>query len=339
MVELYGRTLTRREVAAHAGALSQFAGVRLMTLGDGVERGIRMLEFRTGTGLRFTALVDRALDIADCEYKGMAIGWNSPAGFRHPGLHEYEGEGGLAWLRSFSGLLVTCGLDHILFMYDEPGRSLRLRPAQERQPFDPRPRRHHPRDASPAMASAGTATSAFSGPKASCSRRRCSARTCTSSAASRPKVGTQRDPAAPTASSITASTGRRTCIATTSMSAIRCWRRARAISRRSRMWSGPRMPATTTASRVSATAPCRRRSSNFHEQVWQHEMACRCRRRSAGGAGQRRARHRLRGGDAQGPVPLPVRMAEPAGRPICARHRALDQPRARPQGRRANAAS
>ncbi len=50
--------------------LSQFAGVRLMTLGDGVERGVRMLEFRTGTGLRFTVLVDRALDIADCEYRG-----------------------------------------------------------------------------------------------------------------------------------------------------------------------------------------------------------------------------------------------------------------------------
>ena len=117
MVALYGREMTRRDVAAHAGALAQFAGVRLMTLGDGLERGIRMLEFRTGSGLRFTVLVDRAFDIADCEYRGAAIGWHSPAGFRHPGLHEYEGEGGLAWLRSFSGLLVTCGLDHILLMH------------------------------------------------------------------------------------------------------------------------------------------------------------------------------------------------------------------------------
>ncbi|WP_055046392.1 aldose 1-epimerase family protein [Devosia sp. A16] len=120
MVELNGRTYTRREIAERAGMLSQFASVRLMELGDGVERGIRMLEFRTGSGLRFTVLVDRALDIADCEFKGQAIGWNSPAGFRHPGLHEYEGEGGLAWARSFSGLLVTCGLDHILFMNEVP---------------------------------------------------------------------------------------------------------------------------------------------------------------------------------------------------------------------------
>lgn len=120
MVELYGNKLSRRQVAERSGMLSQFAGVRLMTLGDGVERGIRMLEFRTGSGLRFTALVDRALDIADCEYKGQSIGWHSPTGFRHPGLHEYEGEGGLAWARSFSGLLLTCGLDHILFMNEVP---------------------------------------------------------------------------------------------------------------------------------------------------------------------------------------------------------------------------
>ncbi|MBD8554380.1 aldose 1-epimerase family protein [Rhizobium sp. CFBP 8762] len=120
MVELYGEVRSRRDLAASAGCLSQFAGVRLMTLGDGVERGIRLLEFRSGNGLRFTVLVDRAMDIADCEYNGVSIGWHSPAGFKHPGLNEYEGEGGLGWMRSFSGLMVTCGLDHILFMYDEP---------------------------------------------------------------------------------------------------------------------------------------------------------------------------------------------------------------------------
>ena len=120
MPELYGQTLSRRDVAARAGSLGQFAGVRLMELADGLERGVRMLEFRSGTGLRFTVLVDRSMDIADCDYRGQAIGWHSPAGFRHPGLHEYEGEGGLAWARSFSGLMVTCGLDHILFMNEVP---------------------------------------------------------------------------------------------------------------------------------------------------------------------------------------------------------------------------
>lgn len=116
MVELYGRRLSRRDVAARAGVLAQFAGVRLMELGDGLERGVRVLEFRTGSGLRFTVMVDRGFDVAECEHAGRAVGWNSAAGFPHPGLHEYEGEGGLAFLRSFSGLLATCGLDHFGFM-------------------------------------------------------------------------------------------------------------------------------------------------------------------------------------------------------------------------------
>lgn len=120
MVKLYGKELTRQELEALSGGLSHAAGVRFVQLEDGLERGIRMLEFRTGTGLRFTVLVDRAMDIADCEHAGRAIGWHSPSGFRHPGLAEYEGEGGLGWMRSFSGLMITCGLDHILFMAEAP---------------------------------------------------------------------------------------------------------------------------------------------------------------------------------------------------------------------------
>jgi len=128
-MRLYGQELTRREVAALSGDLSQFAGVRQMTLSDGAEAGQRVLEFRTGTGLRFTLMVDRCFDIGSCDYNGMAIGWTSAAGFRAPALHDSEGENGLGFMRSFSGLLMTCGLDHILGghtaevpEYNYPGR-------------------------------------------------------------------------------------------------------------------------------------------------------------------------------------------------------------------------
>lgn len=130
MVQLYEKKLSRSDVEALSGNLAHAAGVRAMELSDGVERGIRMLEFRTGTGLRFTVLLDRAMDIADCEHQGRAIGWHSPTGFRHPSLHEYEGEGGLAWLRSFSGLMVTCGLDHTLFMHDADASNYVYEPRQ-----------------------------------------------------------------------------------------------------------------------------------------------------------------------------------------------------------------
>ncbi len=119
MPKLYGQQRSRVDCARLAGRLAQFAGVELYTLGDGVSRGVRCLDFRTGSGLRFTVLVDRAFDIGACEYKGAAIGWQSPTGFRNPALHENNDERGLSWLRSFSGLLVTCGLDHALLMGSE----------------------------------------------------------------------------------------------------------------------------------------------------------------------------------------------------------------------------
>jgi uncharacterized protein DUF4432 len=86
-----------------------------VVLEDGAERGVRALEFRTGTGLAFDVLVDRAMDIGAAEHAGRSFGWRSATGFRHPGLHDYRDEEGLAWLRSFSGLVVTAGLDHTLF--------------------------------------------------------------------------------------------------------------------------------------------------------------------------------------------------------------------------------
>jgi hypothetical protein len=123
MVELYGKYQDATTLAERAGSLSQFGGVRLVTLGDGVERGIRVLQFNTGSGLNFTVLVDRAMDIGDMSHNGRAIGWHSPTGYRHPGLHEPEGEQGLGWTRSFSGFLSTCGLDHILGPEEVPAEN------------------------------------------------------------------------------------------------------------------------------------------------------------------------------------------------------------------------
>ena len=120
MTLLCGRDLSRTEITMRAGSLSQFAGVRLVTLGDGAERGVRMFDFRTGAGLRFTVPVDRGMDIAAVDHAGRAIGWHSPTGFRHPAFFEPESEDGLGFTRSFSGFLATCGLDHILGAKEVP---------------------------------------------------------------------------------------------------------------------------------------------------------------------------------------------------------------------------
>ncbi|HVF75550.1 MAG TPA: aldose 1-epimerase family protein [Acidimicrobiales bacterium] len=115
------RRFNRADLARYSGDLGVVGGVRLVELADGVERGIRCLEFRTGTGLAFEVLVDRAMDIGAVEHAGRAVGWRSATGFRHPGLHEHADDNGLSWVRSFSGLLVTAGLDHTLFPAEVDG--------------------------------------------------------------------------------------------------------------------------------------------------------------------------------------------------------------------------
>ena len=114
-MRLHGMDYDRAGLARMAGDLPAAGGVRSVVLDDGAERGIRVLEFRTGGGLSFDVLVDRAMDIGAADYRGVGFGWRSATGFRHPSLHEYRDEDGLSWLRSFCGLTVTAGLDHTLF--------------------------------------------------------------------------------------------------------------------------------------------------------------------------------------------------------------------------------
>jgi hypothetical protein len=112
MPSVRGTAMTRRELMRRVGRLEQVAGVRLVTLGDGIERGIRVLEFRTGTGFAFDVLVDRSLDVGRCEFNGRSLAWLSPTGVVGPWYSEPLG---LGWFRSWGGgMLVTCGLDHTL---------------------------------------------------------------------------------------------------------------------------------------------------------------------------------------------------------------------------------
>ena len=46
MPSIHGAAMTRRELMRRVGRLEQLAGVRLVTLGDGVERDVRVLDRR-----------------------------------------------------------------------------------------------------------------------------------------------------------------------------------------------------------------------------------------------------------------------------------------------------
>ncbi|MGD1038465.1 MAG: DUF4432 domain-containing protein, partial [Roseiarcus sp.] len=60
MPRILGYDFSRVELERRVGDLSQVFGVDLAELRDGLERGIRILRFRSGSGLEFQVLVDRA---------------------------------------------------------------------------------------------------------------------------------------------------------------------------------------------------------------------------------------------------------------------------------------
>ncbi len=124
MATLFGNSYSKRELSRRIGNLSQIGGTRLYELCNGPEKGVRAVDFRTGTGFEFTVLPDRGLDISAASYRGMSLVWRSPVGEIAPSFYEPEG---LGWLRTFQGgLLTTCGLTHVGGPCQDRGENLGL---------------------------------------------------------------------------------------------------------------------------------------------------------------------------------------------------------------------
>ncbi len=110
MAELYGQVLNKNDILKSVGNINQVAGIKALESTDGIERGNRVFQVWTGSGLTFNVVAEKALDITACHYKGIPISWAAPSGEVHPSYFETKGFG---FLRSFQGgLVATCGLDH-----------------------------------------------------------------------------------------------------------------------------------------------------------------------------------------------------------------------------------
>jgi len=93
------------------GDLRQVASVRRFALQDGAEAGLETLAFSTGGGLDFWVTAGRMMDIATLSWRGVQLGWQSPAGFRRPSVPTAAGK--RSFNQGFGGFLNTCGFDHI----------------------------------------------------------------------------------------------------------------------------------------------------------------------------------------------------------------------------------
>jgi len=98
-------------LARHSVEPRQFIDFREAALPDGQ----RMIDAYNSSGLTYTVLPDRGLDVWTASYNGRSLTWisqNAP----------YPPDFGLSWLQQFNGgLLVTCGLTHTGPSETDPG--------------------------------------------------------------------------------------------------------------------------------------------------------------------------------------------------------------------------
>ncbi|MCJ7737677.1 MAG: aldose 1-epimerase family protein [Anaerolineae bacterium] len=112
MAKLFGRQYTRAELLRRVGHISQVGGVQLQSLEEGPPRGVRVLEFRTGTGFIFKVAIERGMDVGYCEYGGESLAWIPPTKLAGPWYFEQQEDFG--WLRTaLGGFINTCGMVHI----------------------------------------------------------------------------------------------------------------------------------------------------------------------------------------------------------------------------------
>jgi hypothetical protein len=87
------------------GRDDQLGGITLVRL----ENGVRAARLRSCGGVDALVVLDRAMDVAHCSFRGMPLVWHGPGGVLppHPGtLNDDEFE-----RRFFGGLVTTCGLE------------------------------------------------------------------------------------------------------------------------------------------------------------------------------------------------------------------------------------
>ena len=85
---------------------------------------MRATDINTGSGLQYTVLPDRAMDISLASYKGTNLVYLTCNGETNPAFYEQEGIG---WLRTFAaGLFTTCGLTYLGSPCEDEGEQLGL---------------------------------------------------------------------------------------------------------------------------------------------------------------------------------------------------------------------
>jgi len=116
--------LNKRQMLRYVGDFSQLFGIKEYTLVGGKADGVKAFDINNGSGLIFTVLADRCLDIAGLSFKGINCSYIGKPSIVAP---QYYDQNGIGFLRSFhSGFLTTCGLRNVGGPCEENGESFGL---------------------------------------------------------------------------------------------------------------------------------------------------------------------------------------------------------------------
>ncbi len=106
----------------YIGHPSQLGGVEEVTLAKGKGKGMNLLQIKNTRAVDLTLTCDRCMDMSRLSYKGVNLGWFSPAGYVAPGL--YDDAKGRGFLQNFTaGFLTTCGLTAVGGSCEDDGES------------------------------------------------------------------------------------------------------------------------------------------------------------------------------------------------------------------------
>jgi len=102
--------LSKKDFLRYTGQLSQIAGITRFTYADGMARGIPAVQVRNGSGLAFTVLEGRNMDLYNLEYKGINLAFFYKNGLTAPervsnNHNEFLGQ-------SSGGMMYTSGLQN-----------------------------------------------------------------------------------------------------------------------------------------------------------------------------------------------------------------------------------
>lgn len=106
------KNLSKRELEAYCGDLSQAFGIQECVLEGGKAKGTKAYIVNNGCGLEMTVLADKCFAIPKMSFKGDNVGFISKTGICAPEFFQEEDTRG--FLRNFeAGFLTTCGLTYV----------------------------------------------------------------------------------------------------------------------------------------------------------------------------------------------------------------------------------